>query len=58
MLADDSIIVRMSPDPEPLDAVFHIVTERTMMLANSYGPNRSDALEVQRWMLWIRLQKV
>lgn len=48
----------MSPDPEPLDAAPYIVAQRAMMLANSHGPDLSYALEVQRWMLWIGLEKL
>ena len=48
----------MCPDPEPLNAAPYIMAQRAMMLANSHGPDLSNALEAQRWMLWIGLEKL
>ena len=48
----------MTSYPKPLHAVRNFVTERSMVLANTYGPNLSKAFEMERWVLWIGLEKL
>jgi hypothetical protein len=47
LLAGDSIIVSVTPDPEPLDAVRHVMPQCAVMLAYAHGPQLADALEMK-----------
>ena len=38
LLASDSIIFGMSPNPEPLYAAWNFVTQRSVMIANAHRP--------------------
>jgi len=58
LLADDLIIVCMTPDPEPLDSTPYVVTQCAVMLPYPHGPNFPDLLEMQRGMFWIGLEKL
>jgi hypothetical protein len=58
LIADDLVVLCMRPDPEPLDAVRHIVSEGTISPAYANGPRFPDALEVKRWMPRVGLEKL
>ncbi len=47
----------MRPDPDPLDSVRNIQSERPIVIADSRRPQFSDTFQVQRWMPGIFFQE-
>lgn len=47
-LADNLVVVRMGADPEPLNAVRHVVAKRAKPITNARRPHHPDSLEVKR----------
>lgn len=45
-ISDKLVVVSMAPDPEPLNAIGDVVTERSIVATDPHGPQRPNALEM------------
>ena len=55
---DDAIVLRVRPDPEPQDPICGIHGKGTVVRTHADGVKPPDALEVQRRMSHVGLQKL
>ena len=58
LLASDSVIVGMAPNPKPLNAAWNFVTQGAMVFPDADRPDLAKAFEVQGWMPRIGLEKL
>ena len=58
MLASDSIIFGVRPNPKPLNAARNFVTQRSVVVADAHRPNLAQALEMERGVPRIGLEKL
>ena len=58
LLTYQSVVFCMGADPKPDNAVRCAYSKRTIMQSNASGPETTNLFEMQRRMLWIRLQKL
>jgi hypothetical protein len=57
-LAEESIVLGMSPNPEPEQTVFDFDGKSTVGKPDANGSILSDLLKMQGWMLRIGLEKL
>src|SRR5215210_5080007 len=48
----------MRADPDPVDAVFDVHPESSVMLTDTYGPKLADSLETEGWVPGIGFQQL
>ena len=58
MLVSDSVIFGMRPDPKPLYAAWNFVAQCSVVIANAHRPHSAEALEMERRMPRIGLEKL
>ena len=57
-LADELVILAMRPDPKPMYAAWHGDAKCSVIETDSNAVKSTicHSLELQRWMIWIRLE--
>jgi len=55
---NELIVIGVSADPDPVDAILYVYTKRTIVLADTYRPEIADPLEVKRGVPGVGLEQL
>ena len=58
LLASDSVIFRVGPNPKPLNAAWNFVTKCSVVIANADRPHFAQAFEMERRVPRVGLEKL